>query len=89
MTRDGQTLVFVEVRSTSHEDGASAEHSVDAAKQARLTRLASAFMHQFRVQEVNARFDVVILSWPSQVTEPTIKHFENAFPALGRSSMYS
>lgn len=89
VTRHGETLVIVEVRSTSHEDGASAEHSVDTAKQARLSRLALAFMKHYKVQGVSARFDVVILSWPSQAQAPTIKHFENAFPSISHSSMYS
>lgn len=89
VTRLGETLVFVEVRSTSHEDGTSAEQSVNTAKQARLTQLALAFMNHFHVHEVCARFDVVILAWPDTAQKPVIKHFENAFPALGKSSMYS
>lgn len=89
VTRHGQTLVFVEVRSTSHDETASATLSVDGNKQERLTRLALAFMKRYRVQEVSARFDVVVLAWPEKAKAPTIEHFENAFPALGPSSMYS
>ena len=89
VTRHGETLVIVEVRSTSHDNAESATHSVDHVKQERLTRLAVAFMKQYRVQNVSARFDVVVLAWPSGAKEPIIEHFENAFPALGRSNMYS
>lgn len=89
VTRLKETLVFVEVRSTSHDDAESAKVSVDQRKQERLTRLAMAFMKRYRVQDVQARFDVVVLAWPSGVKEPLIEHFENAFPALGRSSMFS
>lgn len=89
ITRHGETLVFVEVRSTAHDDAASAIHSVDDKKQERLTRLAMAFMKRYRVQEVAARFDVVVLAWPDKAKEPTIEHFENAFPAIGKSSMFS
>ena len=89
VTRHGETLVIVEVRSTSHENTESATLSVDQGKQERLTRLAMAFMKHYRVQNVSARFDVVVLAWPSGAKEPIIEHFENAFPALGRSSMFS
>ncbi|HQR08008.1 MAG TPA: YraN family protein [Gemmatales bacterium] len=89
VTRQGESLVFVEVRSTSRKDAESAKLSVDQVKQERLTRLASAFMKRYRVQNVLARFDVVVLAWPSGATEPIIEHFENAFPALGTSSMFS
>lgn len=89
VTRLGETLVFVEVRSTSNDNAESAKLSVDQSKQERLTRLATAFMKRYRVQNVPARFDVVVLAWPSDAKEPIIEHFENAFPALGRSSMFS
>jgi len=89
VTRQGQTLVFVEVRSTSHDNAESAKASVDRTKQERLTRLATAFMKRYRVQNVPARFDVVVLAWPSGAKEPIIEHFENAFPALGQWSMHS
>lgn len=89
VTRQGETLIFVEVRSTSHDDAESARLSVDQVKQERLTRLASAFMKRYRVQNVSARFDVVVLAWPGGVEKPIIEHFENAFPAIGKSSMFS
>ncbi|MFO0813640.1 MAG: YraN family protein [Gemmatales bacterium] len=88
VTRHGKTLVFVEVRSTSHEEGQSARDSVDTQKQQRLSRLAVSFMKRYRVQEVAARFDVVILAWPAGAKEPVIEHFENAFPVLGVGSMF-
>lgn len=88
ITRQGNILVFVEVRSTSHQDGDSALQSVDRAKQARLSRLALAFMKQYRLFDVPTRFDVVILAWPEQTTKPTIQYFQNAFTALGKESMF-
>lgn len=89
ITRVGQTLVFVEVRSTSRSNAESARQSVDREKQARLTLAAAAFMKRYRVQEVQARFDVVILSWPTGKTEPVIEYFENAFPASPGSGMFT
>ncbi len=89
ITRVGQTLVFVEVRSTSRSNAESVRQSVDGEKQARLTLAATAFMKRYRVQEVQARFDVVILSWPAGKAEPVIEYFENAFPASPGSGMFT
>ena len=88
VTRHQNTLVFVEVRSTAHEQGDSARESVDAEKQRRLSRLAVSFMNRYRVQEVAARFDVVILAWPPGAKEPMIEHVENAFPVIGEGNMF-
>lgn len=81
VTRDGDTLVFVEVRSTSGTDTERPALSVDDEKQRRLTKLATAFMQRYRVEEVRCRFDVLAISWPAQKKEPVIEHFENAFEA--------
>jgi putative endonuclease len=89
ITRDGDTLVFVEVRSTEATDTELPALSVDHAKQQRLTKLALAFMKRHGVLEVAARFDVVTLAWPTGAREPRIEYYPNAFPALGHLQMYS
>lgn len=88
ITRQGNTLVFVEVRSTSHQEGESALQSVDQTKQARLSRLAIAFMKQYRLFDTPTRFDVVILAWPEKAVEPNIEHFQDAFTAIGKQNMF-
>ena len=80
---DKDTIVFVEVRSTEESDGARPAASVDDAKQRRLTRLAIYFLHQKKLLNHAARFDVLTVSWPSGAKEPTIEHFKNAFEAVG------
>lgn len=88
IARHGNVLVFVEVRSTSHETSESAIHSVDTFKQKQLSRLALAFMKQYRLFDVAARFDVVVLAWPAKAKQPVIQHFENAFEStISRSMM--
>lgn len=89
VTRDGDTLVFVEVRSTESVDSFAPAVSVDLQKQSRLTRLALAFIKRYSVQEVPARFDVVTVAWPADAKEPHITHYPNAFPPVGRFAMYS
>src|SRR5262249_8646950 len=59
---DGQTIVFAEVRSTEASDDAGPAHSVDRAKQQRLTRLALYFLQKKRLLNHAARFDVLTVS---------------------------
>ncbi len=86
---DGKTIVFVEVRSTEAADTQMPALSVDPAKQRRLTRLALFYLQKRRLLECAARFDVLAISWPATVAEPTIVHYPNAFEATDRFQMYS
>jgi putative endonuclease len=86
---DGRTVVFVEVKTRhSHQAGHPVE-AVDEAKQARLTRLALAFLKRHDLLECAARFDVVAITWRDGTREPEIEHFVNAFEAVGRGQMFS
>jgi putative endonuclease len=88
VTRLQNMVVFVEVRSTGHDSADSARDSVGEEKQRRLSRLALAFIQRYRLKDTPARFDVVTLAWPPKTKEPTIEHFENAFPSLVDRSMF-
>jgi len=86
---DGRTLVFVEVKTRiSHSAGHPAE-AVGPEKQARLTRLALAYLKRHDLLEHPARFDVVAITWPKEARRPTIDHRQNAFEAVGRGQMFS
>jgi len=86
---DGRTIVFVEVKTrASHHAGHPAE-SVGPHKQARLTRLALAYLKRHELLEYSARFDVLAITWPANARKPQIEHFKNAFEAVGRGQMFS
>ena len=85
---DSGCIVFVEVRSTGTEDALKTAASVDDLKQRRLTKLALHFLQRHRLLGHPARFDVLILSWPTDRREPAIQHYRNAFEAAGRLQMY-
>ena len=85
---DSGCVVFVEVRSTGTLDLTKTAASVDLAKQRRLTNLALHFLQQHCLLNYPARFDVLLLSWPSDRKEPAISHYRNAFEAVGRFQMY-
>jgi len=86
---DRETVVFVEVRSTSGEDASRPAASVDLNKQRRLTDLALHFLQRHRLLHQSARFDVLAVCWPDGRREPAITHYRDAFPAIGRFQMYS
>ena len=58
--RDGETIVFVEVKRRMSRRFGSAVAAVDARKRARLRRLAADYL-QIVAPEARARFDVVAL----------------------------
>lgn len=80
IARDGDWIVFVEVKTrTSHVAGHPAE-AVTPRKQLQLTKLAMVWLKQRRL--LNHRpIDVVALTWPDGVKAPQIEHFIHAFPA--------
>jgi len=86
---EGQTVVFVEVKTRrSKEKGRPAE-AVDANRQARLTRAALAFLKSHRLLEHASRFDIIEVVWPVDQKRPTVQHIQDAFPPVGRKQFFS
>lgn len=86
VARDGETLVFVEVKSRRQGEPLEA---VTPEKQRRLTRSALMFMRTHGLLEVRSRFDVVSIVLPDPPLPPRIEHVRNAFPAMGDGQMHS
>lgn len=86
---DGQTVVFVEVKTRRSLNTGHPAESVHDEKQRRLTRLAVSYLKRHELLEYPARFDVVAVIWPSTARKPTIEHIPNAFGAVGRGQMFS
>lgn len=89
IARDGQTLVFVEVRSTAGPSTEGPGASVDEEKRRRLSRLALAFIQRHGLGDVAARFDVLLVSWPPGRKEPHIEHHPNAFEVRGKFQLHA
>jgi putative endonuclease len=85
---DGDTIVFVEVRTRRSLDAGHPAESVTAEKQGRLTRAALAFLKQNRLLDRRSRFDVVAILWPDGAKSPEIEHYKNAFEAAGHGRLY-
>lgn len=61
--KDGETIVFVEVRQRKTAEYGSAAESLDAGKLVRMRRTARLFLlRRFGTEELLCRFDAVLLS---------------------------
>src|SRR3954447_1139025 len=76
IARDGETLVFVEVKARRRGEPAEA---VTPEKQRRLTLAALHFLKRHGLLEQPCRFDVVAIVWPEGRRPATIEHFRHAF----------
>lgn len=79
IARDGNTLVFVEVK-TRADDSTPPEEQVDEHKRHQLTKVAKLYLSRYGIPRPSARFDVVAIVWPTG-RDPQIRHLPNAFPA--------
>jgi putative endonuclease len=85
IARDGDILVFIEVKSRRQGEPIEA---VTPEKQRRINSAALVFLHQHKLLEARWRFDVVAVVWPDDRQPPRIEHYCNAFESVGRGQMY-
>ncbi len=84
--RDGDCLVFVEVKTRSSEDWTRPAAAVNAAKRRRLSRAALDYLKLLRQPPVKLRFDIVeVLLSDGAVGE--VRHLPNTF-AMSRPHRY-
>jgi putative endonuclease len=74
---DRRVVVFVEVKTRTGIGFGSPLEAVEFHKQRRMIRAAQFFLAEKNLQQRDARFDVVGVSWPGR--EPVVEHIENAF----------
>lgn len=76
--RDGEALVFVEVKTRSARALVPGYHAVDAAKKRVLQRATRTYLSLLRERPAVVRFDVVEVAFPAPpATVPEVLHFEN------------
>ncbi len=85
IARDGDTVVFVEVKTRRQGEPAEA---VTPEKQRRLTLAALHFLKARGLLEYRSRFDVVAIVWPETDRTPDIEHFRAAFDAVGKGQFF-
>ena len=77
---EGQTLCFVEVRSTSSQEWGGPLASIGARKQQHLIQAARWYLAQCKSLPLASRFDVVSVDW-SAPHEPKLELIRGAFDA--------
>ncbi|MDY3556633.1 YraN family protein [Gemmata sp. JC717] len=90
---DGETLVIVEVRSTSSARPDAIEQtaaSVDLRKQRKITEATSRFLGRRRLLgQIAVRYDVLVIAWPEHAREPAVRHIRHAFESTGRFQFFT
>ena len=74
---DGETLVFVEVKTRRSRDAGAPEEAVDERKQKQIRRAAEIFATRYRADEVEMRFDIIAIDASGKRLE--IELLRNAF----------
>ncbi|KPK46395.1 MAG: hypothetical protein AMK74_00315 [Nitrospira bacterium SM23_35] len=77
IARDGETIVFVEVKTRSNDVFAAPYESVNSAKRQKMKNVASLYLKKQKT-ELPARFDVISITclWNGQ---KSIRHIRDAF----------
>jgi putative endonuclease len=76
---DGRTVVFVEVKTRRSDQAGEPHEAIDPQKQARISRLALAYLKRHDLLECRSRFDCIAITWPAGGVEPAVEHFQSAF----------
>ena len=77
VAKDGDTLVFVEVKTKVKDGFGEPEEWVDRRKQIQLGKLAMGYLQEKRLEDQDCRFDVVAVT--KEGRETRIYHIEDAF----------
>lgn len=79
---DGETIVFVEVKTLAADHAADPEDKIDYYKQRKLTQVARAWLTKQRFPERAYRFDAVAVVLAAG-NAPQIRHIEESFIPKG------
>lgn len=79
IARDGDVLVFVEVRSRSGDQYGLGQESIGTKKKNKLRQLAWQYLKRFERGDCACRFDVVAILFESESVIKDLEHIENAF----------
>jgi putative endonuclease len=81
--RDGDTIVFAEVKTRLSLAFGPPEMAVHIRKQRQIVRTAEWFLAERRLKDVSCRFDVLGITFPEADESPRIEWVRDAFPAEG------
>jgi putative endonuclease len=77
IARDGEYLVFCEVKARGNDEFGPPEYALTPRKQQQIRRIASGYLYEYDIRDQACRFDVIAIRF--QKGEPEINHLRNAF----------
>lgn len=77
---DGETIVFVEVKTRRTSRKGQPVEAVDIRKQRQILKTAQAFLKERDLLDRSVRYDVIGLLWPEDQENPQVDHYISAFP---------
>lgn len=78
ISRDGETLVFTEVKYRKNLDYGYPREAVNRTKQKRIMKTALWYLKEKKLEDINVRFDVIEIYFVKD-GQQIINHFEGAF----------
>ena len=78
---DRRVIVFIEVKTRTGYGFGTPFEAVEPRKQRKIIQSAKFFLHEKGLDQRDARFDVVGISWEG--AKPRVEHIENAFEVTG------
>lgn len=82
--RDGDTLVFIEVKARTSAAFGPPHLAVHRRKQKQIVRAAQWYLAERRTPEVACRFDVLAVTFPEDGATPRVDWVRDAFPLEGQ-----
>ena len=82
IARDGDTLVFIEVKTRSRADKGFPEEAVDSKKRKRYEQIAIWYLKDYGEVDIPVRFDVISMLALGK-NRAFMKHYVNAFGVMG------
>lgn len=77
IARDGEVLVFVEVKSKRTDESGRPEDEVDTRKQTQIRHIAEGYLHEHSIRDTACRCDVVAIVGDEK--EHIIRYYKDAF----------
>ena len=77
VARDGETVVFVEVKTRTDREFGDPAEAVTPQKQQKIVRMAEEYVMLERLENAYCRFDVVAIDLTTE--PPIVNHYQDAF----------
>jgi putative endonuclease len=77
IAKDGDTLVFCEVKMRKSDEYGDPEYAITPNKQKQIRKIAQGYLYEHEIREQDCRFDVVAIRMKRGT--PEINHIRNAF----------